>query len=72
MNSPRSQLSTEPAQVIPILRMAEIILSSRRPLADMRGIVQALDGAGYHIRDIRRFVAEAIVKARLMKGLAQW
>jgi hypothetical protein len=70
MNSPRSQHSTEPARVTPILSMAEIILSSRRPLADMRGIMLALDGAGFNIGDVRRYVGEAIVRARLMKELA--
>jgi len=70
MNFHRRQNSTEPTQVIPILSMAEIILSSRRPLADMRGIMLALDGAGFNIRDVRRYVGEAIVRARLMKGLS--
>jgi hypothetical protein len=70
MNSPRSQHSKEPSQVIPILSMAEIILSSRCPLADMRGIMLALDGAGFNVREVRRYVGEAIVRARLMKGLA--
>jgi hypothetical protein len=71
MEFPRNRRGTEPAEVVPILSMAEVILSSRRPLADIRGIMLALDGAGFNIRDVRRYVGEAIVRARLLKELAQ-
>ena len=70
MKSPAKRCETDPTRVIAIVHMAAIIVSSRRPLSDMRGIVLALDGAGIGISDVRRYIWEAITKARLMRGLA--
>ena len=64
--------STETGRAIPALRMAQIILGSRHPLANMRGIVLVLDQAGFSNKDVRRHKDEAIAKARLMKGLTSW
>jgi hypothetical protein len=66
----RNQHSVEPAPAIRVRSMAEVILNSQRPLADMRGIMLALDGAGFNINDVQRYIGKAIAKARVMKGLA--
>jgi len=56
----------------PTLGMASIIRASRRPLADVRGITADLERVGFRNDEVRRFVDEAIARARPVGGFPSW
>jgi hypothetical protein len=70
MISPSRQYEAQAGRAIPTLTMARLIHSSRRPLADMRGIILELGRAGFSASDVNRYLDEAIARARLMRELA--
>jgi hypothetical protein len=49
--------------------MSVVIRHSRRPLADVRGLVQDLDRNGFTKEEVHQHLVRAIALARLAKAL---